>query len=292
MTNQLSTIQSAVDIVEGAFTPVQIDLIKRQICPKLDNNELALFLYQCKKTQLDPLCKQIYAIKRWSAIEGREVMSIQTGIGGYRTIAKRNPNYIGPAGTWWCGPDGVWKDLWTDTVNPPFAAKVGIYVKNLDKPMFAVARFDSYKATNKNGQLSGQWPKMPDLMIAKCAEALLLRQAFPQDLSGIYTEEEMEQADNPTPELAHVVGMIEAAQKLETKETAVALGFNPESAEHMAWIERHLKSKLPITPEEIKQFAWTLKGKTSEEAKMATLEYIAKSTAEFEQDIKESEGAK
>jgi hypothetical protein len=74
--------------------------------------------------------------------------------------------------------------------------------KGFEKPIYAVARFDSYavrtynKATNKyDGELSNLWGKMPELMIAKTCEALALRRAFPAELSGIYTDAEMEQAD-------------------------------------------------------------------------------------------------
>jgi hypothetical protein len=61
------------------------------------------------------------------------------------------------------------------------------------EPCWGVARFDAYAQTNKEGKLSMMWAKMGDVMIAKCAESLGLRKAFPQELAGLYTSDEMGQ---------------------------------------------------------------------------------------------------
>ena len=166
------------------WTPEQTQLISSTIAPGCTNDELRLFAYACQRTGLDPFSKQIYAIKRGGK------MTIQAGIDGLRAIAERTGQLDGSE-TYWCGDEGDWKDVWLSS-KPPAAAKTIVHRKGSQHPFVGVARFADYNA----GQ--GLWSKMPAAMIAKCSEALALRKAFPADMSGVYSTDEMEQAETVT----------------------------------------------------------------------------------------------
>lgn len=172
----------------------RVQLVKDMICRGATDGELELFVMNCNRTGLDPFQKQCWAIKRWDSSLGRETMTFQTGVDGFRIVANRSSKYSGQLGPFWCGEDGVWVDVWLKD-KPPVAAKVGVLKSDFKEPLWAVAKFTSYAAKKKDGSLTPFWLKMPDLMIAKVAECLAIRKAFPQDLSGVYSSEEMEQAE-------------------------------------------------------------------------------------------------
>lgn len=192
----------AVSTDQEMWDDKQLAALKQLGLANAPKADLAVFLHYAQRTGLDPFARQLYMIERG----GR--YTIQASIDGLRIVAQRSGEYAGQVGPYWCGDDGEWIDVWLDT-KPPVAAKVGVMRKGFNEPLWAVAKFDSYNANTPI------WRKMPDTMIAKCAEALALRKAFPNDLSGIYTTEEMEQAEVPTKPVITTVEIPEVVSQPE-----------------------------------------------------------------------------
>ena len=158
------------------ITPAQVDLIKSQIAKGATDDELKLFLHVADKSGLDPLSRQIYFIKR----SGK--MTIQTGIDGFRAVADRTGQYVGSSDPVF-EENGEIPSKATVTVNKVVGGIVGNFT--------ATARWEEYYPGKSQGFM---WDKMPHTMLGKCAEALALRKAFPAQLSGLYTGDEMDQA--------------------------------------------------------------------------------------------------
>lgn len=182
------------------WNTTDIELVKQTICKNSTDDELKLFIGVCQRTQLDPFARQIYAIKRFDKALDREVMSIQVAVDGLRIIAQRSKEYDGQLGPYWCGPDGAWKDVWLENFLPS-AAKVGVIRKDWKEPKWAVCLWSEFaqmyfdKNYTKTWVPTPMWKKMPTHMLAKVAESSALRGAFPQELSGMYTEDEMAASD-------------------------------------------------------------------------------------------------
>lgn len=180
------------------YSDEQIKVLTDSVAKGATKTELDFFLAVCKRTGLDPFTKQVHFTKRrtWNNDKKGydEVATIQTGIDGYRVIAARTGEHAGTDDALFFNGKGELGE----TDSTPFKAKATVYrmVKGKKISFEASARWDEYCQRNKEGKPSNLWAKMPYLMLAKCAEALALRKAFPFELSGVYTREEMMQADS------------------------------------------------------------------------------------------------
>lgn len=173
------------------WTVDQVDLIKRTIAVGATHDELQLFLNQAKRTGLDPLSRQIHFVKR------KDKGTIQTAIDGYRLIADRTGKYAGNDDYLFDEGLPQYTHMMSQRGNPTTATST-VYkmIDGVRTGFTATAGWAEYFPGEAQGFM---WKKMPYLMIGKCAEALALRKAFPAELSGVYTNEEMMQADMDSP---------------------------------------------------------------------------------------------
>lgn len=181
----------------------KVELIKRTVCRGASDDELELFIHVCQRCGLDPFMKQIYSVKRAG------VMTIQTSIDGLRLIADRSGNY---------SPGSEPNYVYTEE-GKLLSATAHLKKRTNDghwHNVSATAFFNEYKP---NGA-SPFWTNMPHVMLAKCAEALALRKAFPAEMSGLYTSEEMDQSkvdvtEYLSEEQQETIRQLAAPQRLE-----------------------------------------------------------------------------
>ncbi len=204
MNDSAVAVLTAAEILRGMKT------VQSVLAPDLEPDELKLFAMVASRSGLDPFAKQIYAVKR----KGR--VTFQTGIDGYRSIAARTGMYdgqdepeYGPACP--CGDN-------RPAGHPEFAT-VRVYRKGVTRAIAATIYWHEYKPDQgEKGTGDVMWTRMPRVMIAKVAEALALRKAFPYDPerregigADVYTADEMAQADRPAIERPPPLSLAERA---------------------------------------------------------------------------------
>lgn len=190
--SELALVEQPRQLGRSEFTRDQVELIKRTVAHGATDDELQMFLYQAQRTGLDPLARQII-FQKYNTKDGPRV-SIITTIDGYRLTADRTGKYAG-------NDDYHFNDDLSEFEHIkqhkdgdyPITATATVWkiVRGQRVPFSATARWDEYYPGENKGFM---WRKMPYLMLGKCAEALALRKAFPMELSGIYTQDEMAQA--------------------------------------------------------------------------------------------------
>lgn len=174
------------------FTPVQQQMIRDTYANGADQKEFEVLMEVAKLRRLNPMLKQIHFVKRWNKELGRHTWSAQVSVDGLRAIAERTGKYDGQDEPEF-GPmaDGF-----------PEWARVKVYRKDWSRPAVGTAYWSEYVQRGKDNAPTRFWREMPRVMLAKCAEAIAMRKAFPEDMGGLYVDEEMQQTEN-APQLAN-----------------------------------------------------------------------------------------
>jgi phage recombination protein Bet len=178
------------DTALAIWTPEEVTTIRSVIAPGLTEPEFLFFAQVCRATGLNPLMNQIHAIKRYDGATGGQKLTIQTSIHGLRLIADRTKCYApGRSATFETDIDGH------------LIAATAFVKKHAGGEWHEVsdtAYWDEYVQTRKDGKPAALWASKPHVMLAKCAESLALRRAFPAEMAGLYTDDEMP-AHEPAP---------------------------------------------------------------------------------------------
>lgn len=171
------------------FTEDQKKIIRDTFANGATEAELAPLLEIAAQRRLNPFARQVYFVKRYDNLKKAHVWAVQVSIDGLRAIAERTgkyagqdePEYIENASDDWRSRNG----------NAPMCCKVRVFRDGWVRPVVGVAYWEEFVQKTHEGHITAFWRRMPRIMLAKCAEALALRKAFPEDTSGLYIPEEM-----------------------------------------------------------------------------------------------------
>lgn len=206
------------------LNPAQLDLVKRTVAKDCSADEFDMFMAVCRRVGLDPFRRQIHSVIYNKDKPDKRQMVLITSIDGLRAVANRTGTYrpdeepalfgydkglkdaktnsrgivsatVRPSKL---GPDGIWYPIAGEAYWDEFAPLVegfnwvdtGEVWENTGKPK----KKKEFTGTFELDPSNKFWRRMPNLMLAKCAEAQALRKGWPEDLSGLYAPEEMHQA--------------------------------------------------------------------------------------------------
>lgn len=163
-------------------------LVGQHIAPNATPAEIQLFLMQARSLDLNPFTGQIWLVPRKDS-NHRTVHKSEIGVAGFRFVAERSGNYGGSLDPEWLDAEGNWHDVWISHENP-VAARVRVVRKDWDQPSTGTVTWKATAVKKRNGDYGPFWSNGKGAnQLAKCAEVLALRKAFP-DLAGVLLEGE------------------------------------------------------------------------------------------------------
>ena len=212
MNNIHVTNKSALALAEFTTETGQVltaDTVKNYLVSgngAVTDSEVLMFIELCKAQHLNPFIREAYLIKF-----GNSPANIVVGKDVFVKRAYRNPNFKGiKAGIVILTKDGNMQYR-EGSLKAPGEALIGgwceVYVKDMEYPIRSEVSMEEYS----KGQST--WKQMPAVMIRKCAMVTALREAFPEDLQGMYDAAEMQNVPDTLPTKEVKVGYATPGQK-------------------------------------------------------------------------------
>jgi phage recombination protein Bet len=210
--NSIATVDVAgaenlpTPVRKRALTEAQWRTLKTSVFPGAQSESVLMFVDYCKARRLDPMKKpaHIVPMKVRNADTGnyewRDV--IMPGIYEYRTTAHRTGEYLGHSKPEY-GPEieylGIEAPEWCEITVYRWNAHAK---QRTEFPTRVLFREIAATKRDKSGhdEVNARWSKAPVQMLTKCAEAAGLREAFPDELGGEPTMEEMGEQDFSAPQ--------------------------------------------------------------------------------------------
>ena len=243
--NNVVALQTPSPLRARDYDPSQLALIRRTVADGTTPDEFNMFIEIARRAGLDPFRRQLYCVVYNKDDDKKRKVTFITGIDGFRAVAHRNgdyrpdddepqfvtdPSLEGPSnprglvkatvkafkrhGAEWHPVVGVayWSEfapMKEDAEGGYDWIETGEFWPDSGKPKKKkVARGDITQVP------SGKWATMPFVMLAKCAESQALRKGWPEDLSGIYSPEEMDAAPMRDITPTEAIAQHETAQRL------------------------------------------------------------------------------
>ncbi len=155
------------------FSPEQRKVILDTCCGGASESEATALIAIAEARGLNPVLGECYFVRRWDSVAGCYKWAVQASIDSFRIKAEQTGLYAGQD-----EPEYEYNDH-----NEVVLARVRVWRKDWPRPAVGVARWEEYVQLTKEGKPTKFWMQMPHNQLAKCAEALALRKAFPAVLS-------------------------------------------------------------------------------------------------------------
>lgn len=204
-------MQTPAPLRSRDYDAPQLALIRRTVAADTTADEFNMFIEIAKRAGLDPFRRQLYCIVYNKDKPDKRKVTFITGIDGFRAVAARNRDYRPDDDE----PTIVYDaDVKNPETNPLGIVKATVKAHKMAPsgewfPVSGTAYWsefaplkDEWAWNEEKGKRlptgritldqSSNWYKMGRVMICKCAEAQALRKGWPEDLSGIYSPEEID----------------------------------------------------------------------------------------------------